>query len=200
MKSLTHALLLSGALLLVRAGHAQVATTADSGTPASAPATTATTAPARPGTRPPLAPRRAVAPPRRGGAAQPVRAKTNGVMAKDGVTLTSGRVLYTELGLTAPLTENKKFINGTTVTPTGLITNADGSTTQLNEGDYASLSGRVTTKREMIEADSVRKLEDYDRKHPGKRKEMEKAREKAEKEKEKLAKEKAKLEEKRNKK
>jgi hypothetical protein len=129
----------------------------------------------------------------------PVRAKTNGVMAKDGVTLVNGRVMYTELGLTAPITEDKKFINGTTVSPTGLITSASGSTTQLAEGDYASLSGRITTKREMIEADSVRKLDDYDRKHPGKRKEMEKAREKAEKEKEKLDKERAKMEAKRKK-
>ena len=190
MKLLTQALLLSGACLLTSVSHAQTTPTPDAGTSATTPAAT-TTAPARPGMRPPLAPRRAVAPPRRGGVA-PVRAKTSGVMAKDGVTLTDGKVLYTELGLTAPLTQDKKFINGTLVSPTGLITSANGSTTQLNEGDYASLSGRITTKREMIMADSVRKLEDYDRKHPGKRKELEKAREKAEKEREKAEKEAAK--------
>lgn len=192
MKLLAPALLLGAALLAGRAGYAQ---TTAAGTPATTtqPTTAPAATPTRPGTRPPLAPRRVVAPPRRGGVA-PVRAKTSGVMAKDGVTLTGGRVMYTELGLTAPITENKKFINGTTVSPTGLITSPGGSTTQLNEGDYASLSGRITTKREMIEADSVRKLDDYDRKHPGKRKELEKAREKAEKEKEKADKERAKLE------
>lgn len=184
MKFLAHTLLLGGALLAASAGHAQVAST---------PTTPAATAPPRPGARPALAPRRVVAPPRRG-MAQPVRAKTSGIMAKDGVTLVSGRVQYTELGLTAPITENKKFINGTTVSPTGLITHADGTTEQLGEGDYASLSGRITTKRETMAADSVRKLEDYDRKHPGKRKELEKARDKAEKEKEKADKEKAKQE------
>ncbi|MGI4834276.1 MAG: DUF6799 domain-containing protein [Janthinobacterium lividum] len=198
MKLLAHTLLLSGALLAARAGYAQTTaitagtTSAASGTAAPASVAPAAT-PARPGTHPLLAPRRVVAPPRRGSVA-PVRAKTSGVMAKDGVTFTEGRVLYTELGLTAPITENKKFINGTTVSPTGLLTSASGTTTQLAEGDYASMTGRITTKHEMIEADSVRKLEDYDRKHPGKRKELEKAREKAEKEKEKADKEKAKLE------
>ena len=194
MKLSAHTLLVGAALLAGRTGYAQT-TPASETTPAAA---TPAATPARPGTRPPLAPRHAVAPPRRGGVA-PVRAKTSGVMAKDGVTLVGGRVLYTELGLTAPITEDKKFINGTTVSPTGLITSPGGGTTQLAEGDYASLSGRITTKREMIEADSVRKLEDYDRKHPGKRKELEKAREKAEKEKEKADKERAKLEAKRKK-
>lgn len=193
MKCFAYSLLLGSALLVASASQAQT-TTPVAGTPAPTATTPAT--PVRPGTRPPLAPRRVVAPPRRGGV-QPTRAKINGVMAKDGVTLTNGRVMYTELGLTAPLTEDKKFINGTTVSPTGLITSASGTTTQLAEGDYASLSGRITTKREMVEADSVRKLDDYDRKHPGKRKELEKAREKAEKEKEKAAKERAKMEAKR---
>lgn len=192
MKCFAYSLLLGSALLAASASQAQT-TAPIAGAPA---ATTTPATPVRPGTRPPLAPRRAVAPPRRGGV-QPTRAKTNGVMAKDGVTLTNGRVMYTELGLTAPLAEDKKFINGTTVSPTGLITSASGTTTQLAEGDYASLSGRITTKREMVEADSVRKLEDYDRKHPGKRKELEKAREKAEKEKEKADKERAKMEAKR---
>ena len=192
MKFLAHTILLGGALLAASAGHAQVASTAATPAATTTPAATPTPA-ARPGARPALAPRRVVAPPRRG-MAQPVRAKTSGIMAKDGVTLVSGRVQYTELGLTAPITENKKFINGTTVSPTGLITHADGTTEQLGEGDYASMSGRITTKRETMAADSVRKLEDYDRKHPGKRKELEKARDKAEKEKEKADKEKAKQE------
>jgi len=62
----------------------------------------------------------------------------------------------------------------------------------MKEGDLVSLTGRLTTRREMLEADSLRKLVDYDLKHPGKRKEMEKAREKAEKAKEKVEQEKEK--------
>jgi hypothetical protein len=132
----------------------------------------------------PVAPRRTAAP-------RP-RPKTTGVMAKDGLTMANGKVSLTEMGLTTPLTQDKKLLNGTVVTTTGQVTSAGGTTEQMKEGDLVSLTGRLTTKREMIEADSVRKLVDYDLKHPGKRKEMEKAREKAEKAKEKADKEKEK--------
>jgi len=131
----------------------------------------------------PVAPHRAAPKP---------RAKTSGVMAKDGFTMTGGKVTVTEMGLTTPLAQDRKLLNGTTVTSTGQITSAAGTAEQMQEGDLVSLTGRLTTRREMVEADSLRKLVDYDLKHPGKRKEMEKAREKAEKAKEKADKEKAK--------
>ncbi len=132
--------------------------------------------------------------PRRPGGVQPKpRAKApTTVMAKDGLTLQGGRVLFTELGLTNPLLASKKLPNGDVVSTTGLVTNAAGATTQLLEGDYISLTGRFTAKRDMVVADSVRKLVEYDLKHPGKRKELEKARENAERAKEKADKEKAK--------
>jgi hypothetical protein len=114
------------------------------------------------------------------------------VMAKDGLTLQNGRVILTELGLTAPIEQDKRLLNGTTITTKGLVTNVEGVTSQMAEGDYVSLTGRLTSKREMVEADSVRKLVAYDLKHPGKRKELEKAREKAEKERAKVEKEAAK--------
>jgi len=113
-------------------------------------------------------------------------------MAKDGLTLQNGRVILTELGLTAPIEQDKRLLNGTLITTKGMVTNVEGVTSQMAEGDYVSLTGRLTSKREMVEADSVRKLVAYDLKHPGKRKEMEKAREKVEKEREKAAKEAAK--------
>ncbi|GAB3635666.1 hypothetical protein GCM10027422_12560 [Hymenobacter arcticus] len=113
-------------------------------------------------------------------------------MAKDGLTMQGGRVVLTELGLTAPIQQDKRLLNGTLVTTSGQVTSSTGTTTQLAEGDYVSLTGRFTSKREMVEADSVRKLVDYDLKHPGKRKELEKAREKAEKERAKVEKEAAK--------
>jgi hypothetical protein len=138
-----------------------------------------------------LAPRRVVAP-RRTGAMPAGRPKTSGVMAKDGLTMQSGRVVLTELGLTAPIQQDKRLLNGTLITTKGQVTNVEGVTSQMTEGDYLSLTGRLTSKRELIEADSVRKLVDYDLKHPGKRKELEKAREKVEKEREKAEKEAAK--------
>ena len=134
--------------------------------------------------------------PRRTGAAPKPRPKTSGVMTKDGLTLKDGKVVLTEMGLTTPLAQDKTLLNGTVITTNGQVTSPGGSTQQLGEGDLVSLTGRITTHREMVEADSLRKLVDYDLKHPGKRKEMEKAREKAEKAKEKADKEKAKAKEK----
>jgi len=179
MNAFMPTLLLGSALLLAQASAAQT-------TPA---------APAQPTPVPAaahrvLAPRRVVAP-RRTGAA-PTRARTTGVMAKDGLSMQDGRVVLTELGRTAPIEQDKRLVNGSLITTKGLVTNVEGVTSQMNEGDYVSLTGRITSKREMVEADSVRKLVAFDLKHPGKRKELEKAREKAEKEREKAEKEAAK--------
>ena len=187
------ALLLAGAALLAHEGQAQ--TSAQPSAPDAAQAQPATR-PVPPGARRVLAPRRAVAP--RRATAAPVRAKTSGVMEKDGLTLKDGRVMFTELGLTGPLEQDKRLLNGTTVTPKGQVISASGEQSQLAEGDYVSLTGRLTTKREMVEADSVRKLVAYDLKHPGKRKELEKAREKTEKAREKAEKEMAKAKAKAN--
>jgi hypothetical protein len=188
MKVLAPSLLL-GAALLAFSAEAQTQPA-----PAAAPVQGAAPAPAAtppPAARRGLAPRRVVAPRRAGGAA-PARPKTSGVMAKDGLMLQEGRVVLTELGRTAPIEQDKRLLNGTLITTKGQVTNVEGVTSQMNEGDYLSLTGRLTTKREMVEADSVRKLVAYDLKHPGKRKEIEKAREKAEKERAKAEKEAAK--------
>ncbi len=185
MKLVMQSLLLSGVMLMAQESQAQ--------TPAAAvqPGQTTTPTPTTPAAgRRVLAPRRVVAP-RRTGAA-PVRARTNGVMSKDGLTLQNGRVVLTELGLASPLEQDKRLLNGTLITPKGQVTGVDGVASQMAEGDYVSLTGRLTSKREMVEADSVRKLVAYDLKHPGKRKEMEKAREKVEKERAKAEKEAAK--------
>lgn len=129
-------------------------------------------------------PRRVVAP--------KARPKAGGTMLKDGITMKDGKLILTELGSTNPLTTDKTLLNGTVITMAGQVTGRDGSTTQLREGDLVSLTGRVSTRAEMVAQDSISKLQAYDIKHPGKRKEMEKAREKAEKAKEKVDKEKAK--------
>jgi hypothetical protein len=113
-------------------------------------------------------------------------------MVKDGVMMKDGKLMSTEMGMTNPLTADMTLRNGTVITSSGVVTGKDGTTTQLREGDYVSLSGRVETRAEMAAQDSIQKLQAYDLKHPGKRKEMEKAREKAEKAKEKADKEKEK--------
>ena len=130
------------------------------------------------------APRRAVAP--------KARLKAGAAMMKDGVTMKDGKLIVTEMGMTNPITADKTLRNGTTITTAGMVTGRDGVVTQLREGDYVSLTGRIETRTEIAAQDSIQKLQAYDLRHPGKRKEMEKAREKAVKAKEKADKEKEK--------
>ena len=135
----------------------------------------------------------AQAPARRpGGAVAKPRAAATGVGTKDGMVLHNGRVVLTELGTTNPLVADKKLINGTTITVAGLVTGTDGTTTQLIEGDYVSLTGRVTSRTSIVEADSLLKIKMFDLKYPGKRKKMEADRERKEKIKLKREEEKAK--------
>ena len=92
---------------------------------------------------------------------------------KDGGSMQKGRMVLTELGISNPLTANKKLTNGTIITPTGMVTTPDGTATQITEGDYVSLTGRVTTRRAIADADSIAKVQVFDAKYPGKRKKME---------------------------
>ena len=119
-----------------------------------------------------------------------VASATEGI--KDGISMQKGRVVLTELGISNPLTADKKLINGTVITPTGTVTTPDGTTTQITEGDYVSLTGRVTSRRAIADADSIAKVTLFDAKYPGKRKKMEAEAEKKAKVKAKLAEEKAK--------
>lgn len=106
-----------------------------------------------------------------------------GAAVKDGLTMKGGRVVLTELGITNPITADKTLINGTVISTTGLVTAKDGTTTQMGEGDQVSLTGRVTSRTSIAEADSLVKLKLYDQKYPGKRKKMEDERARKEKDK-----------------
>ena len=133
-------------------------------------------------------------PPRRpGGVAPRPRLTATGVSLKDGLTMQKGRVVLTELGITNPLTANKKLINGTVITPAGKVTATDSTTTQMYEGDMVSLTGRVTTRRSIVEADSLLKIKTFDLRYPGKRKKMAEEAERKEKIKIKREEEKAKM-------
>ncbi|GAB3297199.1 hypothetical protein GCM10027511_11690 [Hymenobacter humi] len=132
-----------------------------------------------------------------GGVAPRPRAVNKGAGLKDGLTMQQGRMVLTELGTTNPLTADKKLVNGTTISTTGLVTAPDGTTTQMTEGDVVSLTGRVTTRRSIVEADSLLKIKTYDLKYPGKRKKMAEDAERKAKIKAKLAEDKAKAAEKR---
>ena len=123
-----------------------------------------------------IAPKPRVAP-------KPRMTAATGVGLKDGLTMQKGRVVLTELGITNPLTADKKLINGTTISAAGIVTATDGTTTQMTEGDMVSLTGRVTTRTSIVEADSLLKIKTYDLRYPGKRKKAEAERERREKEK-----------------
>ena len=138
--------------------------------------------PGRPGPKPPCLPR------------PPPPPKNEGI--KDGLSMQKGRVVLTELGISNPLTADKKLVNGTTITPAGVVTGTDGTTAQMNEGDHVSLTGRITSRAEIMAADSIAKIQLFDALHPGKRKKMEEAAAKKAKAKEKLAEQRAKAKEK----
>ncbi|MDQ2771073.1 MAG: hypothetical protein M3Y54_11300 [Bacteroidota bacterium] len=121
-------------------------------------------------------------------------AKTEGI--KDGLSMQNGRVILTELGTSNPLTADKKLVNGTIISPTGVVTSTDGTTAQMSEGDLVSLTGRITSRTDIMAADSIAKVQLFDALHPGKRKKMEAEAEKKAKAKEKMAEEKAKAKEK----
>ncbi|OGX85544.1 DUF6799 domain-containing protein [Hymenobacter glacialis] len=137
-------------------------------------------------------------PARRPGAVAPRPRPTNmGAGMKDGLTMKDGRIILTELGISNPTTADKKLLNGVVISTTGLVTATDGTTTQLTEGDLVSLTGRVTTRRSIVVADSLSKARSFDLKYPGKRKKMEEDAERKAKVKAKLAEDKAKIAEKR---
>ena len=130
--------------------------------------------------------------PRPGRVAPKPRVAATGQGIKDGLTMLKGRVVLTELGISNPLVATKKLLNGTTISPAGVVTATDGSTSQMGEGDMVSLTGRVTSRAAIMESDSLAKIKLFDALHPGKRKKMEEDRERKEKAKLKRDEEKAK--------
>lgn len=125
-----------------------------------------------------LPPRRAAAVPLR---ARQAAAAAPGAGVKDGLAMVNGRVVLTEQGLANLLTADKKLLSGYTVSPAGLVTSPTGTTTQMVDGDVASLTGRVTTKKSLAVQDSILKVQQYDLKYPGKREKLEKEQKEKEK-------------------
>ena len=125
---------------------------------------------------------------------RPAPAKGEGI--KDGLSMQKGRVVLTELGVSNPLVGDKKLVNGTVITPAGVVTGTDGTAAQMKEGDHVSLTGRITSRVDIVAADSIAKIQLFDALHPGKRKKMEEAAEKKAKAKEKVAEARAKAKEK----
>lgn len=85
---------------------------------------------------------------RRSGSRGPAARATTTPGFKDGVTVRDGKVVATESGRSTFLTTPEmtlKLRTGLDVAGTGVVTRADGTTETLKEGDYISLTGRLTT-------------------------------------------------------
>ncbi|MDF7812562.1 DUF6799 domain-containing protein [Hymenobacter sp. YC55] len=80
---------------------------------------------------------------------------STGASIKDGVTMKDGKLLMTQSGITNPVTQEAALVNGTKIKPDGTVTMADGTTATLKEGDYLSLSGRLTTAAAKAQQDSL---------------------------------------------
>ncbi|HEX8427922.1 DUF6799 domain-containing protein [Hymenobacter sp.] len=80
---------------------------------------------------------------------------SKGISVKDGVMMKEGKVLMTQSGITSPVTQEASLVNGTKISPDGTVTMANGTTATLKEGDYMSLSGRLTTAASKAQQDSL---------------------------------------------
>lgn len=98
-------------------------------------------------------------PPARRAAQPKARVVAKGETMKDGFLMKDGKVLETRNAHTGALTAESALVNGTKVQPDGTIMMADGTTVRLQEGDYMSLTGRMTTRAMKAEQDSLMQLQ-----------------------------------------
>ncbi|MFD2784310.1 DUF6799 domain-containing protein [Hymenobacter rubripertinctus] len=98
------------------------------------------------------------APVRRGAQPKP-RVTVNAATMKDGYLMKDGKVLETRDAHTGNLSTDATLVNGTKVGADGTVTMADGARIMLKEGDYMSLTGRMTTMAMKMEQDSLRNLQ-----------------------------------------
>ncbi|MET4109086.1 DUF6799 domain-containing protein [Hymenobacter sp. UYP22] len=97
-------------------------------------------------------------PPRRPVQPRPKAATPVGVTMKDGFMMKEGKVIVTRDAHTEALGAETSVVNGTKITPSGTVTMPDGTTAVLKEGDYMSLTGRLTTMAMKAEQDSLMQL------------------------------------------
>ncbi|MDU0370617.1 DUF6799 domain-containing protein [Hymenobacter endophyticus] len=97
-------------------------------------------------------------PPRRPVQPRPKAAAPVGVTMKDGFMMKEGKVMVTRDAHTEALGAETSVVNGTKINPTGTVTMPDGTTAVLKEGDYMSLTGRLTTMAMKAEQDSLMQL------------------------------------------
>lgn len=98
-------------------------------------------------------------PPRRGSIQPKARVVSQGETMKDGFLMKDGKLLQTINAHTESLSQESALVNGTKVQPDGNVTMADGSSVRLQEGDYMSPTGRLTTRAMKAEQDSLQQVQ-----------------------------------------
>ncbi|MBT2557033.1 hypothetical protein J7E24_04495 [Hymenobacter sp. ISL-91] len=98
-------------------------------------------------------------PPARRSVQPKARVVSNGATMKDGFLMKDGKVLETRNAHTGAITAESALVNGTKVQPDGTVMMADGTTVRLQEGDYMSLTGRMTTRAMKAEQDSLQQVQ-----------------------------------------
>ncbi|TGE09442.1 DUF6799 domain-containing protein [Hymenobacter fodinae] len=78
-----------------------------------------------------------------------------GATMKDGFLMKDGKVMMTRDAHTDALTSETTLVNGTKIGADGTVTMSDGTTTKLQEGDYVSLTGRLTSASFKAQQDSI---------------------------------------------
>ena len=69
--------------------------------------------------------------------------------------MSEGKVMLTQQGHTNPVLQETSLTNGTKIMPDGTLTMPNGKSVTMKEGDYLSLSGRLTTAAMKAEQDSL---------------------------------------------
>lgn len=101
---------------------------------------------------------------------------STGVSTKDGVVLQDGKVVMTQSGHSTAVTQETALVNGTKIRPDGSVAMTDGTTATLKEGDYMSLSGRMTFAADKVRQDSLMQVAKDVSKTKGKSKSKKKGR------------------------
>lgn len=92
-------------------------------------------------------------------AVQPkARLISKGATLKEGFVLKEGQVLRTQSGATNPLRADVVLPSGVKVAASGTLTQADGRTITLQEGDQVSPTGRFISAASIAAQDSVQRV------------------------------------------
>ncbi len=78
-----------------------------------------------------------------------------GNSVRDGVTMKEGKLLITQGGMTNTVLQETSLVNGTKIKPDGTVTMTNGTSATMKEGDYMSLTGRMTTAVMKAQQDSI---------------------------------------------